>query len=152
MRIWKLMTRDVWTCRLDDNLDAAAREMWDHDIGALPVIDEHGRIAGVVTDRDICMATYTRGEPPKAIAVRDTMSPHIATCQADSDHGDVEALMRRLQISRIPVVDDMGRLVGIVTLRDLARAIEHHTDVEADEVAATLAAISAPRKTLVEAA
>jgi CBS domain-containing protein len=152
MKIWKLMTRDVFTCGIHDNLNTAAQLMWDHDIGALPVLDDHARIVGVITDRDICMAAYTRGEPLRAIAVATTMSMHPATCFEDDELSDVEALMSKHQIHRVPVVDDDGRMVGIVSINDVARAAHSRTEVSPAELAATVAAVSAPRQVIAEAA
>ena len=60
MRVKELMTSDVKTCSLDTNLAAAAKIMWDSDCGAVPVTDERGRVVGVITDRDICIAAATR--------------------------------------------------------------------------------------------
>ena len=57
------MTRDVKTCTIHDSLNGAARIMWDHDCGCAPVVDAHGKLVGIVTDRDICMAAYTQGVP-----------------------------------------------------------------------------------------
>lgn len=146
MKISKLMTKDVYTCRTIDTLDTAAQLMWDHDIGALPVVDEHGRVVGMLTDRDALMAAYTRGEPLRAITVASTMSAHPFTCSQDDDLAKVEAEMSRRQIHRVPVVDDSGHPTGIVSLNDLARAAKQRTEISPSEVAATLAAVCAPRR------
>jgi CBS domain-containing protein len=152
MKIWKLMTRDVFTCHVRDNLAVAARLMWDHDIGALPVLDDHARIVGMITDRDICMAAYTRGAPLEAIPVLTTMSEFPATCEIDAELSEVEALRCARQIHRVPIVDDGGRLVGMVTVNDVARASRQRTDVNAAELVTTIAAVSARRRVVVEAA
>ncbi|MBA3541520.1 MAG: CBS domain-containing protein, partial [Deltaproteobacteria bacterium] len=57
-----MMTRSVHTCQPTDTLAAAAKLMWEHDIGALPVVDQVGHVVGMITDRDACMAAYTRGD------------------------------------------------------------------------------------------
>lgn len=145
MKISTLMTRDVFTCRAHDDLTAPARLMWEHDIGAVPVLDEHARIVGMITDRDICMAAYTRGEPIKTISVLATMSKHPTTCSEDSELREVEALMRGHQIHRVPVVDDEGRMVGIVSINDLVRSSRLSVDVSAAEVVATIAGVDAAR-------
>jgi len=152
MKISKLMTKDVMTCRTSDTLDHAAQLMWDHDIRCVPVVDERGRIAGMLTDRDVCMAAYTRGAPLRAIAVGATMSAHPATCTQDAELSVVEAEMGRRQIHRMPVVDDDGHPVGIVSLNDIARASQQRTEVSPSEVAATLAAVFAPRPAILAAA
>ena len=145
MRISELMTRDVVTCCTHDDLETAAQLMWDHDIGALPVLDEHARIVGMITDRDICMAAYTRGEPIKAISVLATMSKHPTTCSEDAELREVEALMRGHQIHRVPVVDDDGRMVGIISINDLVRTSRLSVEVSPGEVVATIAAVDAAR-------
>lgn len=152
MKVSKLMTKDVHTCRTIDTLAHAAELMWDHDIGSLPVIDTHGRVVGIITDRDLCMAAYTRGLPLHAIAVASTMSAHPATCTQDAEVAAVEEQMRNRQIHRMPVVDDDGHPVGVVSLNDLARASQQRTDVTASEVAATLAAVCVPRRPIQVAA
>lgn len=145
MKISELMTRNVETCRTVDTLAHAAQLMWEHDLGALPAIDEHGRVAGMITDRDICMAAYTRGEPLSAMAVSSAMSAHPTTCLQSDDVPIVEAAMAQRQLHRLPVVDDDDRLVGIISLNDLARAMAESTDISPYDVASTLAAVSAAR-------
>ncbi len=149
MKIWELMTKDVVTCRAIDTLQDAARQMQDRDLGALPVIDEHGRVAGIITDRDICMAACTRGEPLAAIAVSSAMSAPVATCSPDDDLTAVEAEMSERQLHRLPVVDGDARLVGIVTLNDFARAMRLCTEISPLGIASTVAAVAAPRPLLV---
>ncbi len=143
------MTRDVFTCRTHDNLEAAAQLMWgsrhrgDCVASAEP---EHARIAfGMITDRDICMAAYTRGAPINTISVLTTMSEHPTTCCEDAELREVEALMRGHQVHRVPVVDDDGRMVGIISINDLVRTSRLHVEVSPAEVVATIAAVDAAR-------
>lgn len=144
MKVSKLMHRDVITCRATDFLDVPAQLMWDHDIGGVPVIDDEGHVSGMITDRDICMAALTQGQPPRAIPVALAMSRHVFACTADESIADVERTMRQRQIRRMPVIDGEHRPVGMVTLNDIARASQGN-GVTASEVASTLAAIGAPR-------
>ncbi len=150
MRVEELMTRSVRTCRVQDMLDAPARAMWDGDIGCVPVVDETSRVVGIVTDRDVCMAAYTQGRPLAAIAVSTAMASAVLSVLPHEELAAAERMMQKNQLRRLPVVDEGGRLVGIVTLGDLARhaATERANTtrkVGADEVAVTLAAICAPR-------
>ncbi len=145
MKVEALMTKDVYTCRTIDTLDRATELMCEHDIGSLPVVDENGHVVGMITDRDICMATYRQDAPPRAISVELTMSAHPATCAAGDEVFVAEETMRRRQIHRLPVVDDAGHPVGILSLNDLARAAKQGADVGASEVAGTLAAVCATR-------
>jgi CBS domain-containing protein len=98
----------------------AARIMWEHDCGIVPVVDAEGRPVGIVTDRDLCMAAYTRNEPLSRMPVRDVMAREIHCCRTDDDESAVHAAMRAYQVRRLPVVDADGRLQGIVSLNDLA--------------------------------
>ena len=62
--------------------------MWDHDCGCAPVVDGHGRLAGIITDRDICMAAYTQGMPLEAIPVERAMSARVVSCMRGDDLED----------------------------------------------------------------
>lgn len=148
MKVWKLMTKDVHTCRTIGTLERAAELMRDHAIGALPVVDENGHVVGMITDRDICMAALAHGEPLRAIAVTEAMTGHPTTCSQDEDLAAVEERMRKKQIHRVPVVDDAGHPVGIISLDDLARAAKQRTEISPSEVVDTLAAVCAPRPLL----
>ena len=145
MRIAQIMSKDVATCRIEDACERAAQLMWDRDIGCIPVIDREDHVAGIITDRDICMAAYTRGEPLRAIPVRAVMSTGVLTCLPDDELATVEKAMAAAQVRRMPVIDEHGHTVGIVSLNDLARATAQKNGVTATEVASTLAAISTPR-------
>ncbi|MFO0984774.1 MAG: CBS domain-containing protein [Planctomycetota bacterium] len=124
--------------------------MWDHDCGCVPIEDE-GRVIGILTDRDICMAAYTQGGALASLKVRNAMSSKVLVCHPDDAVLDAERLMRANRIRRLPVVDDTGRLVGIVSLNDLARAVKSGrgrkvaTDITDQEVLDTLAEICQPR-------
>ena len=74
MQVRQLMNQPAVTCSPRDTLHRAAGLMWEHDCGALPVVDDNGHIAGMITDRDICMAAYTQGRPLHAVPVNEIMS------------------------------------------------------------------------------
>ena len=113
------MTPEVRACTIHDSLNAAARVMWDHDCGCAPVIDAHGKLAGIVTDRDIAMAAYTQGLPLEAIPVQRVMSAKVVSCGRGDDLEEAHRLMRSHEIHRLPVIDSRGRLAGILSLSDL---------------------------------
>jgi CBS domain-containing protein len=119
MKAKDLMTRDVAACRPDEPMAAAARIMWEHDCGVVPVLDGQ-KVVGVVTDRDLCMAAFTRNRPLSGMAVRDAMAKRVFSCHEGDDEAKVHAAMREHQVRRLPVVDDEGRLLGIVSLNNLA--------------------------------
>lgn len=148
MRIEDLMTREVATCSPNDTLNRAAQLMWERDCGALPVVDDQYRVLSMVTDRDICMGTYTQGVPLWGACVSSVMSRQLFTCSPDDDVSDVERLMREKQIRRVPVVGGSGELLGVATLADLARGSQSNAFQKAVgglPIAKTLASICEPR-------
>ena len=152
MKVQELMTTNVARVGLDDSLAAAAGAMWDADCGAVPVLDGGGRVVGMITDRDICMAAWSRNCAPAGIAVSAVMSWNPSVCRPTDTVHAAERLMREGQIRRLPVVDADQRLVGILSLADIARAAESRPQpgrsgpLAADDVSATLAGIVQPHR------
>lgn len=122
MNVSELMTRDPKTCSKSDNLARAAQVMWEHDCGVVPVVDAQGTLVGVVTDRDACMAGYTQGQTLETIPIERSMSRQVYTVQPDATVAHAIELMTRHAVRRLPVVDGAGRLVGLVSIADVARA------------------------------
>ncbi len=150
MNVDQLMTRNVRTVRADQSACDAAKAMWEHDIGCVPVVDGDGRLAGMVTDRDICMAAYHQGKCLSEIPVRTAMANKPISCSTDESLVAVEERMRHHQIRRIPVIDRDRRVIGVLSINDLAREARREEgaprrQVGGEEVATTLAAIGQPR-------
>lgn len=150
MKVQSLMTRNPKYCHTGDALKVAAQVMWDCDIGSVPVIDPAERVVGMITDRDICMAAYTRDQRLAEISVDHAMSRKVFSCRPDEDIETAERLMKNEQIRRLPVTDYNQRLVGVVSLNDIVReaARQRHQrlpQVAEGEVVATMAAIGEPR-------
>lgn len=146
MRIKELMSQPAVTCPQTATLDQAARLMWEYDCGVVPVVNDEGRLAGVVTDRDICMAAYTQGKPLSEIPVTTAMARQVVASHADDDVASAEALMRDNQIHRVPVLDGEARVEGVLSLNDLARAAANAKKSAVDrELVQTLGAICQPR-------
>jgi CBS domain-containing protein len=150
LEIADLMSRNVATCSPDDRLDVPAKLMWDLDIGCVVVINSGRRVVGILTDRDVCMATYTQGKAPQHVFVRETMAHEVFSCLPDDSLAEAEEIMRRHRVRRLPVVELDGRLVGILSLNDLAReSARQQTRIQKDltpaDVSSTLAAICQPR-------
>jgi len=147
MSIQDIMSTPAVTCRETDTLSRAAQLMWERDCGAIPVTDEAGALVGIVTDRDICMAAYTKGAPLSAIPISDAMAKQVFSCHADDPLEAAERLMSEKQIRRVPVVDGDNRPVGLLSLNDIARyAVSARKRNGIDrEVTQTLAAICEPR-------
>jgi len=119
MRLREIMTRDVEVVRPEDSIADAARKMEDLNVGALPVCD-NGRLVGVLTDRDVTVRATAEGANPRTHSVGDTMTRDLVYCTEDQDVSDAEELMRTRQIRRLPILGSDQRLVGIVSLGDLA--------------------------------
>ncbi len=116
-----VMTPRVYTCRVSDTLDCAALLMWDHDCGAIPIVDRRGHVVGMVTDRDICMAAYTRGEPLRQIPVTVAGSRSVHSVPPDASLAWACEVMKRHRVRRLPVIDVGGNLAGMLSLADLVR-------------------------------
>lgn len=114
------MTSDIGTCQPDMDLSEAARRMWDDDCGCLPVVDQ-GKAVGVITDRDLCMGAYFQGRPLRELQVGECMSRQLFSCRASDTIEQVIGLMGDHQVRRIPVVDEQGRVKGILSMNDLVR-------------------------------
>ena len=151
MRVSEIMTTEVASCRETETLAEAVRLMAELDCGCLPVTaDSSARVVGIVTDRDICLASYRLEKPLAELYVRDSMTQPVRTCAPEDSATEAEHVMRDARLRLLPVLDDRGGLVGIVSLTDLAREAQHERklqrpDVTRLEIGATLAEICTPR-------
>ncbi|HEY8518938.1 MAG TPA: CBS domain-containing protein [Gammaproteobacteria bacterium] len=128
MQVRDIMTENPACCSPETRLDEVARLMADNDCGEIPIVDEQGRPAGVVTDRDIACRAVARGLDPKRTTAREVMSDPVVTASLDDTLEEVCARMEEYQIRRVPVVDERGICCGMVSQADIARvASEHHT-------------------------
>jgi CBS domain-containing protein len=119
MLIKDVMTKTPASCRPWHRLDAVAQLMSENDCGEIPVC-EGTRIVGVITDRDIACRAVAAGMTPVAISVADVMTRPVYTVEEDDTIDTALDLMQTKQVRRMPVVDDMGELVGMVSVSDLA--------------------------------
>jgi CBS domain-containing protein len=146
MRISEIMTRPLVTCPVESTLDEVAKCMWEEDVGIVPLVDREGRVQGVITDRDVCMAAYTQGRRLSEIPAESAMSRQVLTCREHDDVEMVERVMREAQIRRVPVMDGERRPIGIIAINDLTRvAAQDKRGGFERELVGTLAAICAPR-------
>lgn len=149
MQVEELMNRDVSTCKRDHMLDCTVRIMWEQDCGIVPVVDELSRVVGVITDRDVCLAAYTQGRPIQEIPAWSVMSRHVHSCRADDPIERAEQIMRENRVRRLPVTDAGGRLVGLLSLSDIARhlhlvGVPTTRGLDPMEISLTLEAVSKP--------
>jgi len=120
MQVSELMSSDVKMVSPETTLREAARLMREADTGFLPV-SENDRLVGAVTDRDIALRAVAEGKDPNATRVREAMSAHVAYCFEDQDPREIADMMGEKQIRRLPVLNRAKRLIGVVSLGDLAR-------------------------------
>lgn len=156
MRVADLMTKSAVSCKLDDSLSVAAKLMWDCDCGSIPVVDSSSNVKGMITDRDICMACFTKDQSPSSLKVQEAMSDKLYACTADSSVQDAEATMRFNQVRRLPVLDGQRHLVGILSLADIAREAERERkqgrrDVSSEEIVDVLGNICQPQSASAQA-
>ena len=153
MRVEQLMTRELKVCTEADTLNRAAQMMWEHDCGCVPVISANGdgHLIGIVTDRDIAMAAYTQGKQLWAIPIGAAMAHTVVACHVGDGISQTAALMRDNRVRRLPVLDQNERMVGLISLSDVAREAEREAgagkraEVTKEAVSETLASLCQPR-------
>ena len=151
MKIHEIMSEPVVTCTPDTTLSAAARLMRDADYGTLPVIDAQGRVAGIITDRDICLAVAGSARNPSHIAVHEVMTRRLVTAQAtDTIHLALGA-MKSARVRRLPVLDTFGHLKGILSIEDVVVRGLETGGVGTDEIVMALRAMYERRPVPVDA-
>lgn len=136
MKVKDIMSREVTVASPNDTLQEVARTMQRLDVGSLPV-SESDRLVGMVTDRDIAVRAVGEGLPPSA-PISQAMSGEVKYAFDDEDVDEVAQNMADLQVRRLPVVNRDKRLVGIISLGDIARA------AKPKEVGETLREVSQP--------
>jgi CBS domain-containing protein len=132
-----------------DTLNGVAQLMWERDCGSIAVVDDDGKPIAMITDRDICMASYTQGKPLFDIPVSAAMSRGVTVCQKGESLATAESMMRSQQIRRLPIVDGDGRILGVLSLNDIAIHGHEHKhlggrgELGSEAIASTLSAICA---------
>jgi CBS domain-containing protein len=147
MKVQDVMTYEVQTCSPETNLSAAAMQMWRADCGVLPVV-AGGKVVGMITDRDICMAAATKHRDPANIRVKKVISGHVYGCSPDTDIHEALKIMQQKQVRRLPIISaENGSLCGILSMNDIALKAQdtQETELSAQDVEDTLKAICARR-------
>ena len=137
------MTAQVVTAKPTDTIKRVAKIMQEVDTGVVPVSD-NGKVVGMITDRDIALRVVAEGGDLNG-PVSAVMSEDVQTCREDDNLADAAALMGAHQLRRLPVLNDAGRLVGILSLGDIAQ------DYGAKKVGQTLEEISAESRSISDA-
>jgi CBS domain-containing protein len=142
MRVSNLMSRHTHACHAVDTLNRVAQLLWENDIGCVPVVDNERRVIGMLTDRDVAMAAYTQGRRLAEIPV--------SACMSRDDTVQVAASkMREHRVRRLPVVDEQGRLTGVLSISDLSQRLWPRGGAKGfddDELLAVVASVSQPRR------
>lgn len=141
------MTKDAVFCAPDDSLAHAADLMRTRDCGAVPVVDGDSKVVGMITDRDICLASATRNLQPSAIKISEAAGKKVVVCELDEKIKDVLKKMRKYQIKRLPVTSQDRRLIGIISITDVLFATEKDKSLR-KKVFSALKDISKPRPIL----
>lgn len=145
MKVSELMTKNPASVTPEQSLREAAAAMEKADCGCLPVTDNGngGKLIGVITDRDITTRGVAQGKGPDT-SVREVMSSNPKCCSADDDVEVVERIMAEEQVRRVPVVDQSGQSIGMVSQADIALAAQRSRDISDRDVVRVVECVSAP--------
>jgi CBS domain-containing protein len=125
MKVESLMKRDAKTCLRGTNLAEAASILWDQDCGVLPVVDDAGKVVGMISDRDICMAIVTKKRLASDIAVGEVISGNsVYSCSPHDQIENALQTMQEHQVRRLPVAKEGGELCGILSINDVILAAD----------------------------
>lgn len=134
MKVREIMTEPPLTCTPETSLAVAARRMREADYGTLPVVDSGGRLVGIITDRDICLAMAGTTRNTLNIAVHEAMTQKTFSALLDDDVHGALATMKSARVRRLPVRDAAGHLKGMLSIEDIiVRGLEGN-GVAAEEV------------------
>lgn len=125
-----LMTKDPCTIDADKPVAHAAKMMRDEDVGLAPIV-EGQKLIGTLTDRDIAIRVVAEGKDPQSTTVREVATTRLVTIDPDQDLDEALRLMAKNQVRRLPVVEEDGRLAGVIAQADVAR---HASDRQTGEV------------------
>jgi CBS domain-containing protein len=135
MKVKNIMTHPPCTCSLNTTACDAGALMQEHRCGVLPVLSLRGVLVGMVTDRDLCLATAARRRSATHVAVHEAMTTKLVTCRPDDDVKDALQMMGASGVRRLPVVDQDGHLEGLLSIDDVVVAgVEQGGVTDADIV------------------
>ena len=146
MLVKEIMQKDIGTCRPTEDLACASRVMQEHNCGFIPVVDSAGKVAGVVTDRDICLAIgLSKQRAPSHVPLAERMSHPVYSCLAGDNVKVALAAMANHHVRRLPVIDEEGHLQGVLSLDDIARVPYGRGTPTAEDIVFVLKAALPPR-------
>lgn len=144
MKVKDVFNPRAKSCTPVASLDAVGRIMWESDCGAVPVVDAEGKAVGILTDRDLAMAMAAKNRGSSQILVRELTSGELFTCVPEDEVTEAIGKMRTHRVRRLAVVDGLGQLLGMLSLKDLALA-SGASGVSYEDVALTLQTVCKPR-------
>ena len=143
MKVREIMTEPLLTCTPDTSLAVAARRMAEANYGTLPVVDVHGRLVGIITDRDICLAIARTNRNALNVAVHEVMTSKVFSALVDDDVHVALKMMKDARVRRLPVHDESGRLQGMLSIEDLVVRGLERDGINTQEIVAALRAMYA---------
>jgi CBS domain-containing protein len=147
MKVHNIMSQPPWTCRLETSLGLASKRMAETACGTLLVLDHHGRVAGILTDRDLALAIGKSDRNPFHMTVDEAMTRDVHTCSPNEDLSAVLERMAIAKVRRLPVVTADGDLKGIVSIDDIILWGVQHGGVTRKELVRALRAICSVHET-----
>ena len=145
MTVKEVMNTAVAACAPASDLNSVIETMREHDCGFVPVVDSHGIVVGVITDRDVCIAGTTKHRPLARVSVKETMSHPVFSCFADENVKTVLVTMAKHRVRRLPVLNKNGHLEGVLSLDDIVQSPSRRGAPTAEDIVAALKAIYARR-------
>jgi len=146
MKVEQVMSQPARTCSLNASVSEAGSLMLEGRCGVLPVLSLRGVLVGVVTDRDLCLATAVRRRSATQVAVHEAMSTKLATCGPGDDLKSALETMATAGVHRLPVIDGEGHLKGILSIDDIVLDGVGGDGVSEADIVETLRRISAHRR------
>lgn len=135
MKVNECMCNDVCMVKPSTNIYEVAKLMSENHIGSVPVCDENNQLCGIVTDRDILLRSIVCDKDIKNTPISDIMTCNVCSCNEQDEISNAQSKMAQHQIRRLPVCDNNNRVVGILTLGDLA---QNDRDIGKQEVCTTI--------------
>jgi CBS domain-containing protein len=151
MKVLQVMTKQPAYCGPETNLASAIEILWNRDCGVLPIVDSQGKVVGLVTDRDVCIALGTRNRMPSDMTVSEVSSGRVVACKPDDDLRTALATMAREQVHRLAVLDDAGSLQGVLSISDVVRhayagKFGSRSELSFEDIVGTLRSVCAPQQ------
>jgi CBS domain-containing protein len=150
MKVKDIMMGTPYYCQPETNLGSATELMWNANCGFLPVESAEGKVIGVITDRDICVALGTRHRPAGEVAVAEVLTGKLYSCAPDDDIHMALQTLKEAAVRRLPVISLKGTLVGVLSMDDILLRAEPTSlaktpELSSDEVIRTFRSITQRR-------